>query len=99
MTSERMKEYWKRNVTLIIILLIIWALVSLVAGIILANPLYSVKLGKIPLSFWFAQQGSEIIFVIMIFYYSWKMDKLDAEFDVVEEVNIRTGGVKKGVQR
>lgn len=97
MNSERMKEYWRRNVTLITVLLIIWALVSLVAAVILANPLYGITLGKVPLSFWFAQQGSIIIFVGMIFFYSWKMDQLDKEYDV-EEVKLSKTDVKKGVQ-
>ncbi|PKM82161.1 MAG: DUF4212 domain-containing protein [Firmicutes bacterium HGW-Firmicutes-14] len=87
MNAERMKEYWRRNVNLIIGLLVLWAAVGLVASIILAKPLFGVHMGKVPLSFWFAQQGSEIIFVCMIFYYSWKMDKLDKEYGV-EEVKL-----------
>ncbi len=84
MNAERIREYWRKNVALITVLLIIWAAVSLLAAVILAKPLYGVSVGKLPMSFWFAQQGSEIIFVIMIFYYSWRMDKLDKEYDVEE---------------
>ena len=79
-----MKAYWKKNLAIIVSLLVIWALVSLVAGIILAIPLYGIQIGQLPLSFWFAQQGSIIIFIILIFYYAWRMDRLDQEYDVHE---------------
>lgn len=94
MNEDRAKAYWKKNVSIITGLLIIWAAVSLVAGIILANPLASLSFGKLPLSFWFAQQGSMVIFVIMIFYYCWRMDKLDAEYDV-HEVSLKNVKITK----
>ena len=94
MNEDRLVIYWKKNVSLIIGCLIVWAIVGLGCGVILANPLYGIKIGGIPLSFWFAQQGSIITFVCLIFFYSWKMDKLDAEFNV-EEVKLTD---KKGVQ-
>jgi len=75
--DERAKKYWKANINLIITLLVIWAVVSLLFGIILAPALSSVYLGSLPLGFWFAQQGSMITFVILIFVYAWQMDKLD----------------------
>ncbi|MEZ4869622.1 MAG: DUF4212 domain-containing protein [Caldilineaceae bacterium] len=78
------QAYWKRNVRLIITLLIIWAAVSYGAAILLAQPLFNIKIGSLPLSFWFAQQGSIIVFVILIFVYCWMMDRLDKEFDVQE---------------
>lgn len=78
------QAYWQRNVRLIITLLIIWAAVSLGASILLANVLFNIKIGQLPLSFWFAQQGSIIVFVILIWVYCWRMDKLDQEFDVQE---------------
>ena len=65
--------------------LVIWALVSYVAGILLAPQLNSISLGGYPLGFWFAQQGSIYSFVILIFVYVYRMNKLDKEFDVNEE--------------
>lgn len=94
MNENRAQAYWKKNVSIITGLLIIWATVSLVAGIILAKPLSAVTFGKVPLSFWFAQQGSMVIFVIMIFYYCWRMDKLDAEYDV-HEVSLKNVKITK----
>lgn len=76
------QEYWRRNLRLIAGLLTIWFLVSFGAAILLARPLAAVSFGQVPLSFWFAQQGSIIVFVILIFVYAWRMNKLDEEFGV-----------------
>jgi len=77
-------RYWKRNVRLIAILLSIWALVSYGFGIILAPLLNNIQLGQVPLGFWFAQQGSMIVFIILIFVYAIRMDKIDSEYEVEE---------------
>ncbi|MCB0168380.1 MAG: DUF4212 domain-containing protein [Anaerolineae bacterium] len=82
--KTRYEGYWKANVRLITILLAIWALVSYVFGIILAPVLNGITLGALPLGFWFAQQGSMIVFVILIFVYCKLMDGIDKEFDVNE---------------
>lgn len=97
MNERGMKEYWHRNLRLIATLLIIWALVSLVAGIILAKPLFTIHIGGLPLSFWFAQQGSIIVFVLLIFIYAWRMDRLDEEYDVQEYKMTKSAG--KGVEK
>lgn len=82
--EEKAIAYWKANVRLIFILLAIWALVSYVASIILAQPLVTINLGQVPLSFWFAHQGSMITFVVLIFVYAKLMDGIDNKFDVHE---------------
>lgn len=84
MNQPDLKEYWKRNVSLMIVLLSIWALVSYVFGILLVNQLNAITLGGFPLGFWFAQQGSIYVFVVLIFVYIWRMRKLDKEYDVEE---------------
>lgn len=81
---QQAQAYWKTNVRLIIILLAIWAFVSYLCGIILAPVLNGIYLGQLPLGFWFAQQGSMITFVILIFVYSYQMDRVDQQFDVQE---------------
>jgi putative solute:sodium symporter small subunit len=78
-------EYWKRNLRLMIILLSIWFVVSYLFGIILVTPLNAISLGGYPLGFWFAQQGSMYVFVVLIFVYAKKMNALDKEFDVHED--------------
>lgn len=77
--------YWRANVRLIIGSLIVWALSSYGFGIILRPMLSGIKVGGTDLGFWFAQQGSILIFIALIFFYSWKMGKIDEEFGVHEE--------------
>ncbi|WP_330632001.1 DUF4212 domain-containing protein [Halocatena halophila] len=80
--DPRLEEYWRRNVRLILGLFAVWFGVSLLAGILLAGPLTEIQLGNIPVAFWFAQQGSIIVFVVLIFVYAWRMNALDREFGV-----------------
>ena len=78
-------SYWSANLRLVTICLVIWFIVSYLFGIILVEPLNSIKIGGYKLGFWFAQQGSIYTFVILIFYYAKRMDKLDKEQDVHED--------------
>lgn len=84
-TPEKLKAYWKENLTYITILLSIWFGVSYFAGILVANPLDSMRLGGFPLGFWFANQGSIVIFVLLIVVYVQLMNKLDRKYDVHED--------------
>lgn len=77
--------YWQANVRLILISLAIWALVSFGFGIILRPLLAGIAIGGADLGFWFAQQGSIIVFLGLIFFYAWRMNKLDKEHGVDEE--------------
>lgn len=79
-----MQEYWKVNKLYMAILLGIWALVSYVCGILFVDELNEVYLGGFPLGFWFAQQGSIYVFVLIILAYFLLMDRLDKKFDVHE---------------
>ncbi|GMQ34029.1 MAG: DUF4212 domain-containing protein [Cytophagales bacterium] len=83
--SQKMKAYWKKNLQTLTILLLIWFLVSFGFGVLLVDPLNTIYLGGYKLGFWFAQQGSIYVFVILIFVYVWRMNKLDKEFDVNED--------------
>ncbi len=85
MSNKSPQQYWKRNIRLVLILMAIWALVSFGFGIVLAEPLNAIKIGGFKLGFWFAQQGSIYVFVLIIFYYVWKMNQLDKEFNVDEQ--------------
>ncbi|MCB0643812.1 MAG: DUF4212 domain-containing protein [Phaeodactylibacter sp.] len=84
MSEKNPQGYWKRNLQYLAILLGIWFLVSYVFGIFLVEPLNSVRIGGAKLGFWFAQQGSIYVFVILIFVYVRWMNKLDKELDVDE---------------
>jgi putative solute:sodium symporter small subunit len=79
------QAYWKRNVRLLLILLSVWFLVSFGFGILLAEPLHQIQIGGFKLGFWFAQQGSQYVFIILIFIYVVKMNQLDREFKFDEE--------------
>ncbi|MDW4551128.1 DUF4212 domain-containing protein [Defluviimonas sp. D31] len=76
--------YWKANVRLIQVCLVIWALVSFGFGIILRPMLMGIKVGGADLGFWFAQQGSIFVFLVLIFVYAWRMNQLDREHGVEE---------------
>ncbi|MCH8550981.1 MAG: DUF4212 domain-containing protein [Natronospirillum sp.] len=83
--QEDRRNYWRTNLRVIFGCLIVWALVSLGLGIVWAEPLNALSLGGYPLGFWFAQQGSIYTFLVLIFFYAWRMNKLDKEFNVDEE--------------
>ena len=77
--------YWKANLRLLIGCLIIWFVVSYGFGIILVDALNNIRVGGVGLGFWFAQQGSIYTFLVLIFFYAWRMNKLDREHDVHED--------------
>ncbi len=79
------RAYWSATLGLLTKVLVIWFVVSYVAGIILAGPLNSIKLGGYPLGFWFAHQGSIYVFIALIFWYAKKMSAIDRKFDVHED--------------
>ena len=71
------QSYWKKNLQYLLILLILWFAVSYGAGILFKETLDTIQLGGFPLGFWFAQQGSIYVFVILIFVYVRLMNRLD----------------------
>ena len=85
MDQDRRKEYWRRNLRLVAILLTIWFVVSFGCGILFVDELNKVRMGGFKLGFWFAQQGAIYVFVALIFVYVWRMNKLDKEFGVEED--------------
>ncbi|UFJ41497.1 DUF4212 domain-containing protein [Brevibacillus humidisoli] len=84
--TEKQKIYWKKNTRLIQGLMVIWALVSYVAAIVLAVPFHNISFFGLPLAFWFAQQGSILVFIVLIWYYAKRMDTLDKEFGAREVI-------------
>jgi putative solute:sodium symporter small subunit len=83
--KKTLKNYWRKNVQYLLTLLSIWFIVSYGAGILFADELNAFKLGGFKLGFWFAQQGSIYVFVLLIFIYVWLMNRLDRKFDVDEK--------------
>ena len=78
-------NYWKDNLKLVGSLLCIWFLVSFVCGILLVDVLNLIQFGGFKLGFWFAQQGSIFVFVILVFVYAYLAKKLDRKYDVEEQ--------------
>lgn len=85
MDKQKMQAYWQRNLKYLTVLLVIWFLVSYGCGILFADALNQIKLAGFKMGFWFAQQGSIYLFIILIFVYVYLMNKLDREFDVDED--------------
>ncbi len=71
------QKYWRKNLKYLVILLLIWFTVSFGFGILLVEELNQIKMGGFKLGFWFAQQGSIYVFVVLIFIYIYLMNKLD----------------------
>lgn len=84
MSEKNLKDYWKENLRYLAILLSIWFIASYGLGILFVDSLNSIKIGGFKLGFWFAQQGSIYVFVILIFVYVSLMNKLDKKYGVDE---------------
>lgn len=77
--------YWRANLRLVLWCLAVWFIASFGFGILLAEPLNAIRLGGFKLGFWFAQQGSILVFLGIIFFYAWRMNRLDHRFDVDDD--------------
>jgi len=80
MTDSMQKKYWRENIRYVLILLSIWFMVSYGAGILFKDALDTIRIGGFKLGFWFAQQGSIYVFVILIFVYVYLMNRLDRKY-------------------
>jgi len=85
MPEKDLHEYWKKNLLYVGLLLFIWFTVSYLFGILLVDELDKIPFFGFKLGFWFAQQGSIVVFVILIFVYVRLMNNLDSEYDVAED--------------
>jgi putative solute:sodium symporter small subunit len=83
--NDKNKAYWRENLRLVGFCLVIWFVVSYVAGILLVDFLNQYKIFGFKLGFWFAQQGSIFVFLILIFYYARKMNQIDRKYGVEED--------------
>ena len=83
--QTKASAYWKENVRYLFILLTIWFIVSYGAGILFKDALDTIRVGGFKLGFWFAQQGSIYVFVVLIFVYVRLMNKLDKKYGYNEK--------------
>ena len=84
-TSAAEGAYWRANLRLLVGLMVIWFAVSFGAGILFRDWLDQFSLGGYPLGFWFAQQGSIYVFIVLIFFYSWKIHRIEQSFDLDDD--------------
>ena len=89
MEKLALKAYWKANIKILISLLLVWFLASFGFGILWSDELDQIQIGGFKLGFWFAQQGSIYIFVLLIFIYVHLMNKLDQKYkkQISQELN------------
>ena len=78
------QDYWRRNLRYVGLLLAVWFLVSFGLGILFVDQANRIRIGGFRLGFWFAQQGSIYVFVVLIFVYVRLMNRLDRQFEVDE---------------
>ncbi|MAD07282.1 MAG: hypothetical protein CMP86_07715 [Gammaproteobacteria bacterium] len=79
------QDYWKANIRLMLVLLAIWFTVSFGFGILLVEQLNQITFFGFKFGFWWAQQGSIYVFIGLIFYYTFKMKKIDRQFGVSDD--------------
>lgn len=75
--AESIERYWRKNLRIMAVLLTFWALAGLGCGVLYAGWLNQFRLGGFPLGFWFAQQGSILVFVVLILVYGLALNRLD----------------------
>ncbi|WP_435234350.1 DUF4212 domain-containing protein [Psychromonas sp. PT13] len=82
--KDKAKQYWDENIKLVLSLLSIWAFVSFGCGILFVDILNKISFMGFKLGFWFAQQGSIYVFLLLIFIYVKKSNALDQKYGVDE---------------
>ena len=82
-TPEHQK-YWRTNKTIIVSLLAVWFFVSFLLGIVFVEPLNKFQIGGFPLGFWIAQQGSILVFIVLILIYCLWIEAEDRKYHVEE---------------
>ena len=81
--KQKLEAYWKENLRLIAILLAIWFAVAYIPPLFI-HQLNQIVIAGFPLGYYMGSQGSLIVFVILIFYYAWYMNRLDQEYGMVD---------------
>jgi len=82
--TDKMREYWQRNLNLTWVLLAIWFVVTYVVAFF-APELNNIVIIGFPFGYYMAAQGSLIVYVVLIFIYARKMNRMDHEYNVHEE--------------
>ena len=83
-SEKNFRGYWRSNLRAVLVLLSIWFFVGFVCSIFFIEPLNTIKIGQVGLGFWFAQQGSIFVFVLLVLAYALWMDRLDRKYNAGE---------------
>ena len=83
--NSKVNVYWKKNIRIVLSLLAVWFFVSFGMGILLVDVVDNFRLFGFKLGFWMAQQGSIFCFVILIFVYVYRMNKIDYQYGMDED--------------
>ena len=86
MEKDKLQTYWKSNLKYLILLCLLWFIIGLLCPILLVDQLNTIRLGGIPLGFWFATQGAFFFIVILLFVYARLMNNLDKKHGLEEEI-------------
>ncbi|MFZ8884501.1 MAG: DUF4212 domain-containing protein [Litorivicinaceae bacterium] len=84
MEEQKAQAYWQENIRTIMQLLVVWFIVSYGCGVLFVDLLDTIAFGGFKLGFWFAQQGSIYVFLVLIFVYAKRMNAIDEKYDVHE---------------
>jgi putative solute:sodium symporter small subunit len=84
-TPENRRAHWRANLRILVVLLSLWALVSFGGAIFFADALDRIRIGGFKLGFWMGQQGAIMVFVGIIAFYVWYMNRIDRRHDVHED--------------
>ena len=84
MEEQKSQAYWQENIRTILQLLVVWFIASYGCGVLFVDLLDTIAFGGFKLGFWFAQQGSIYVFLVLIFVYAKRMNAIDEKYDVHE---------------
>ena len=94
--EQSQSAYWRENIRLLITLMVIWFACSFGAGILFRDFLDQFSIGGYPLGFWFAQQGSIYIFIALIFFYSWKIHRIEQRYHLDDDGEVQSDDTDHG---
>ena len=84
MEEQKAQAHWQENIRTIMQLLVVWFIASYGCGVLFVDLLDTIAFGGFKLGFWFAQQGSIYVFLVLIFVYAKRMNDIDEKYDVHE---------------
>jgi len=82
--TQRHQKYWRKNLTITAILLVIWFVVTFVTSYF-ARELNHIMVLGFPLGFYMGAQGSLIVYLLIVWYYARYMNRLDDHYSIDQD--------------